>query len=532
VPLAFRPISGGSGPSFILHASVVGTAEITADPFGLSTIYAATVPFITRATDTPANQPFEGTLAATLRIDRSIIEGDGFGGFSQNIGELQLINADGSYDDFADFSTINAQPVRLWIGTITGRDTVEPFSQFVQFSDLTGERMAVNRSSVLIEMTDPAQRLTSTPVSANVYAGTGDLEGGEDIKGRRRPRGFGVVFNATPVLVMASQLLWQFNDGAVASVQAVKDSGAMLTLRSNHASVAALLADAPNISPGQYGTCVAEGYFALGGANFGQVTVDFTGINVTTADIIEEVALAAGLAADDLDADSFSQINEDQPASVGYYLDWTGSETCGEMFTRLMRGIGGWWGMTPLGLLQVRRFDPPVEIASAYYDTSGGQVINVDRVSLPNGVDPPPHRRRVIYSRNWTAMTDIAGTISETDPDLAEFLRQEFKTATTSDDLSTEVKANYPHAPDPDPIEAFFVNEADAQTEAERLFELYTVGFGAYSVRLKNALFIHEIGQIINVTDSRIGLQSGKYLRIVSTVDDLSNMMTEVVGFG
>jgi hypothetical protein len=36
----------------------------------------------------------------------------------------------------------------------------------------------------------------------------------------------------------------------------------------------------------------------------------------------------------------------------------------------------------------------------------------------------------------------------------------------------------------------------------------------------------------VNVTDSRLGLHLGRYLRIVELSDDLSSMSTEVIGFG
>jgi len=76
-------------------------------PDAAQSLYAATVPFITLATDSPANQQFDGTLEPTLRVDRSISAGggvsQGYGGFSINISELSLVNADASYDGFASF---------------------------------------------------------------------------------------------------------------------------------------------------------------------------------------------------------------------------------------------------------------------------------------------------------------------------------------------------------------------------------------------------------------------------------------------
>jgi len=91
---------------------------------------------------------------------------------------------------------------------------------------------------------------------------------------------------------------------------------------------------------------------------------------------------------------------------------------------------------------------------------------------------------------------------------------------------------NYPDAPDPDPVESFFQSEADAAAEALRLFTLYASGFTAYRFTLKNAIFVHAIGEVVNVTDDRLGLSTGRYVRLVELSDDSSTMSTECVGFG
>jgi hypothetical protein len=534
----FAPIS--SVPNSALpHQALYILAQVSISFLDtVNTLFAASVPFITRATDTPANQPFEGTLEPTLRVDRSIIGGDGYGGFSENVSELSLINTEGLYDALADVISVNGQEIRCSIGAVTGRAIIAAYGTFEDVIRLNGERVRVERNHVVIEMRDPALHLATETVQQSLYAGTGDLEGGTEIAGKRRPFGDGVVFNATPTLVIAAELLFQFNAGPVASVQSVKDGGIALTFYADYPTVAALRADgvaaSPDvIPPGTYATCIAEGYFLLGGVGFKAITVDFTGLRLTTADIIENVALtSAGLTSADLDSSSFTDLNNSQPATVGYFLDSSSSQTVADMFTTLMVGIGGWHGMTPLGLLQVRRFERPGTVASAYYDTDGGNIVDIDRAALPAGIDPPPHRWRVRYGRNFTVMTDLFGQVSENDPAMADYLKSPSKLASTTEAQSMSVLSNWPDAPDPDPVESFFALEADAQDEADRLFELYTIGLSSYRFTLKNALFVHEIGEVVNVTDSRLGLDTGRYLRIVELSDDLSSMSTEVIGFG
>ena len=511
--------------------------SIGTSPAALS-LYAATMPFITLTTDTPANQQFDATLEATLRIDRTIGGGGrgGYSGFSLNISELMLVNGDASYDAFAGNVSVNGQSVVCRLGQFDENNIIIPYVQFELLASLIAERFLVDRQHLTIQMRDPALTLSTTPVQSSVYAGTGGTEGGDEIAGKRRPFGDGVVFNATPALVLPNELLYQFNAGAVASVDAVKDGGAKLTNAGNYATVALLRAAAttipPSFSPGAYATCIADGYFALGGASFKQVTVDFTGLRTTTADIILNVArTSAALADSALDLPSFDALNVTQPAHISYYLGADASTTCADMFTQLMGGIGGWHGMTPTGKLTLHRFDAPGTTAEASYNSTGGGLVDVDRTALPTDVDPPPKRWRVTYQRNYTVQTDLFGVVQE-DAALSDLLRNPYSVASTSDAQATAVVVNYPNAPDPDPVDAYFVSQVDALAEANRLYTLYSSGYAAFKFTLANSVFVHDVGDVVNITDSRLGLSSGRYLRLVSISDDVGRRVSEMVGFG
>jgi hypothetical protein len=532
--MGYGPISSiplGALPYF--SGSIVGESEIQVQE-AITAIYAATHFFITYETDEPPDTAFSGTLEPTLRIDSSIADSsEGYGGFTNSISELSLINSDGEYDEFAGAISVNGQRVRIAIGQIDNTGTlVDPYSEFETAARLVAERFVISRTRMTIEMRDPALAVITAPVQQNIYEGTGGVDGIIELTGKRKPFLDGKVFNVTPVQVIPAELLYQLNDGEIASIESVKDGGAALTFYGDYATVSQLRNDAINIPPSYYGTSLADGYFALGGTPFKQVTADATGVNTTTADIIASVA-ADITGGPELDTGSFDHLNLQQPATVGYYLDSDSSETCADMFTKLMTGIGGWWGMTPLGLLRVERFEEPDSFLSlASYDTDGGDLLDIDRTKLPSGLDPPPQRFRVKYQRNWTVMTELTGSMIEFYPVLADALRGPHQLAMTSDTDAEAVLQNYPDAPDPEPVESYFANPTDAQDEAERLFDLYTAGRSAYQFSLKNQLFVHQIGDVVQVTSDRLGLDGGKYLRIVSLSDDCSSMRTEVVGYG
>lgn len=524
-----RPLS--SIPEFRTFIDALIDIDAQDDLYSIE--YAATEYFITSPDDDPPNQPFHGTLKAGLRIDESIVTSGGYYGFVLNVSEFTLDNSEGLYDALADQNSINGQQIVIRVG-----ESGTALNSHEVIATLHGERWRASRKSLVCDVRDTSSAL-DVPVQSSIYTGTGDLEGGPEIANKRRPYGDGSVFNASPTLVIGAEGLWQCNDGEVEEITAVRDGGIELTLHDDYDTVAQLRAavGSGDIPPGYYGTCVAEGYFCLGSASFKQITCDFSGINNTTADIIRAVAVSsAGLEDSDIDEWTFNELNDIQPAPVNYYLDSESSETCREMFDNLMRGIGGFAGMTSLGKLKVGLFREPIEVAAQRYDVVGGNVVDIDRVNLPEALDPPPRRRRVPYARNWTQQTDLFGQVSEDDPEFAAYLGRPYKLTSTSDDEASAVVADYPFAPDPNPVDAYFTDEDDAQAEADRLHAFDVGGFKAYRCVLKNALRMHTVGQVIYIKDSsirpRLSLSTGKYLRVVSVSDDFGSGQTEIVGVG
>jgi hypothetical protein len=549
--LGHGPISGT--PISALHewrSHVACSSELAAALSASEFFYAATMPFITRERDAPRNQPFSGTLDSSLRVDRSIANGNGYNGYVQNVAELSLINADGEYDVTGMENSPNGQEIVCTIGEVLsgdkhGRNVVAPYSTFQVLARLTGEKWRVDRNRITLESRDFAAKL-DVPVQTSVYAGTGGLEGGSDLAGKRRPIAFGRLYaadgrggNVSPTLVIASEGLWQVHDGAVTSINAVRDGGVALAFVADYANVTLLRAAGTGgtIGSAQYGTCIAEGYFLVGGSGFKQITCDVVSPYLKRADVIKHVVLtSAAISLDHIDTDTFDALNVSEPGPIAYYLDSNSNETCAEMFTKLMAGIEGWYGFTTLGVLQVKRMEAPAAADVDIYDLAGGNLIDIDRTDLPAAVATPPHRRRLTYAHNWTTQTELYGQVSENDPAFADYLGKPYLVATTSDAESLAILSDYPFAPDPDPVLSYYADAADALAGAERLLALYSSGYKPYRMTAKQASFLHQVGDVIFIQDSgilpRLGLGPGKYVRLVEVNDDTGKMQTEMIGFG
>jgi hypothetical protein len=129
-------------------------------------------------------------------------------------------------------------------------------------------------------------------------------------------------------------------------------------------------------------------------------------------------------------------------------------------------------------------------------------VLQISREALPSALTPPPYRFRCAYQHNWTVQTDVAGSVGAT---RTSFLAQADR---YSDSIDLTVKTDHPFAHDRDPIPSYFNNQADAQTESDRLLALYRSKAALYRFTVGVQPFILDLGDIVNLTYPRWDLLS------------------------
>ncbi len=437
------------------------------------TIYSATSEFATRPDDDLSSQPFSGTLQLPLNFKRSILGGDGIGVFTTGDGELDIANADGFYDFLIQQYAIDGREIVVKVGRLITNANGESFdNHFVVFKG-TAADWNIDESVVHFILRDYGYKL-NVPAQPNLYGGTGGADGGPDLAGKRKPRALGPVQNVSPPLLAPAALyIYQVNDGPVSDMPAVYDRGAVLTQSTDYATYALLAAASP--APGLYITCKAQGLFRIGGSGpAGTVTADVLGDATggyiyTTADIVRRLVTAGntGLTAPgDLYLPSFMAVGASQPSPVGYWLGPDDTNSVADVVGNLMAGIGGWGGFRRDGKFELGIFVAPAGIPVARYDKT--DIIGVPkREPLPSGLSPPPWRQQVAYQWAWTTQTDLAGTVSAS---RRAFVAEQYRLAESSD---PDVQTNHPFAPDPGPVLAYFLNQADAQAEADRRLALY-----------------------------------------------------------
>jgi hypothetical protein len=198
------------------------------------------------------------------------------------------------------------------------------YSTFALVLRATVEQAEVTLRSVTLRVKDNQEKL-SNPLPLPVFAGSNALPNGaegtaDDLKGQRKPRMYGKVFNVSPPVVNSSLLMFQMNSGS-ASIQAVYDKAVALTFHDDYANLAAL--EAATVPSGSYSTCAAIGLFRLGSNHVGTVTCDATAGSEYLAEILGAIATDAGVTMSSSDIAALKAVN---PALGGIYFQDSSTE--------------------------------------------------------------------------------------------------------------------------------------------------------------------------------------------------------------
>lgn len=496
----------------------------------ITTLYAATKELITLHADALPDTQFVETLKSGLRVDRSVIGTNGFGQVTVTWGEASLMNREGDYDYLLQSYSVDGQQITFKVGQ---RDTAYD-NYYVMFAG-TSTGLIAQEDIVRIKLRDDSYRL-DVPASPQTYSGVGDMEGTAALAGMRKPLAFGTVRNATPVAVIPSELVFQVSFRTVSAISAVYDGAVALTGDADYATNALLRA--ATIADGHYATCVAEGAFRLGASAFQQITCNVLGDAVgsyvnDTANIVKRLLSVSTNVntLSELDDASFARVTLAQPAVIGFFVPLDSDLSVADVVSELVNGVGGWGGFTRKRKYEVGIFTAPSGSPAGYYDTV--DVLGpISQEPMPSGIDPAPWRFRVTYQRNWTKIDNPLGSVAESDPAYAAWLKTDYKVATSSVDDGEAILLQHPLAKDPEIVQGYFDLLADAQAEADRRLDLFSSGYWLFRVALKIHPFVHDVGNVIRLTHPRFGFAASKKVRIASLTDNVDDRTVEARVFG
>ena len=420
------------------------------------------------------------------------------------IGEITLANEDGAFDSLLRSLAVDGRALEIRIGTIGGT-----YDALKILHIGTASSMRSNGDGEIKLFISDALGDVDRPIQKNLYLGTGGLEGGDDLKDKSKPLIYGRVRNAPAVLVDPTKKIYQIHDGAIYRVQAVYDGGAPLTFQEDVSDIM----NAPDPAWGYYITNLEGGYIRLG-QSFSNVTVDVTGdyaygstslnLGRTAWRVLHE---RLNIVDAKLDANAFAILRAGfNDITSGIFI---GTEPIKgtDFLNALFVGAGCWWGTDLKGRITVGRIEAPSDKAVTRIDAR--HIVDIEELPLPAEIDPAIWRVRVGYEKNWSVQTtDIPEGNSD---ELKAFLQQEYRYATASND---QIPIIYKNAQELT-INSPFFTKAGAQAEADRLLALWGKKRYLYRITLGIMGIFLKLGQTINVTDHRFGLDVGRNALII-----------------
>lgn len=472
-----------------------------------------------------ANTFYEGRVSMPLMMDaQAPLYPEEQRRVQRQFGAIEIINSDAALDNIIQSYAVDGRRVQVRFGPYMGA-----YEDFAIIADMIAVGWQPGEEIVRLPLRDAAYGL-DLPLQENLYGGTGDADGTVELAGKPKPLCYGQVSNITPVFLVPLHLIYQVHDGQINAVSTVYDRASALTLDTSigaggdFANYADLVAASVGVS--KFATCLALGLFKLGSSPEGLITADVLGDmtgNVYT-DRLDQIVLRimydrAGV--DPLIVDEGTFIGTSAIGGpMGVFFSQNEPVSATAAIDGLIGSLAAWWGASSItGKLRAGRLLVPESIEPSYF-LDQYDVLSVE----PEAKPIPRWRQRVAYAPNWTVQRgeDLNAAISD---DRRQLLSEPFSVVTQSD---ATIKIRHIIAQDPDVVLTFLRDEADAQTVANLLQQLYGVERQIYRVVTKFAGLEIDLGDCVNFSYPRFGLDSGSNFIVIGRSPDVGRGTVEL----
>lgn len=479
--------------TFAIDAGEDGTAK-----------WLATQRFITGGSDTPSNVCFEPRLRDNVTYQREaacVVWGNEEA--RGNLGAVDIDNTDGELDPWL------SETWRDRAGTFRrGLESVQ-YSSHDHIAHVVIDNITTpDRHTIRLHLRDKGALLD---IALNEFYDTSVVV--EALEQEPKPVCIGQCEGVPLVCVDDANLDYDLHDADVTSVDEVTDQGVILTEGtqwevSTEPTVFGVRR-LTNPAGKQVATVVGEPF------------VD------TLTDVVQYVLeRSAGRVNPD---DVNSTANDALMDATGYELCYYGRDetTISEFLSQLMASYCGWWFFDRNGLLRLGRLERP----------QSPSILVLDERNLLDDVTFEFDEAKGLSNRwggvrNWSPHGDgdIAGSV-QLDQARVERLKAFHQVALGANTLH----AAYAHALNNEAIRTLLATLADAQTEANRVSEIYSVRNGFYNctAAIEGSLAWElDPGDIVTLQTDRYGLSAGKEFEVVGVQTRLLSSAVKIRLFG
>jgi len=453
-----------------------------------------------------------------LKVFRSIFSRGEFGGGEIRYGLIDFVNEDGALDAWLNYGWGRCAEL-----SIIDSDADYSTRQVVLSACI--EDLTPSSDVFSLQWTPRYQPLLDNPASGGLFAGTGGLDGGDDIKGQRKPRSKGLLRNITPVNLGGRVYAWNYdntgNRVATHSIDAVYYNGSPWTFHADYPNAAALLAG-PHGGNGHYSTCKAEslimmnGSVSLNATITMDVTIEATAPERYAGTLLDYFLQDAGVPSGDISTDDVNALDTDAPYPLGIYIR---DETYADICDMVASSVAAWYLPDRLGVYRMAQIKAPVAEQVTFTRLDLDTVIGINSFELLN-IAPvassdyiPAKEVRVNYNKNWTVIdkTNIAAAVSDAN---AEFFSKEYRV--TDAVLDSDNAAKYLNS-QVLTHDTLLTGESEANDIRDLIADLYSVQRREYEATIRydsEAISLIDIGTVAKIVYPKLGLQNGKLFNI------------------
>jgi hypothetical protein len=405
--------------------------------------YVATRPYISKPADSLSNQPFNDVLASAVDVSTRLDA-------QVDLGDIKLTD-DGHLTHWREYSWAG-WPVVLRLG-----DSRWSYDDFrVIANQINAGISSARRGEIVMGIYDATAQL-DTPIERDL------------INGQPVPLVFGSVFGGVAMRVNTTELRYRASWLPVTGLVVRDGTGPVISHTSGYSN----------------GSFVASAYSPR------TLSCEITEPHNTPALIISWVANHYGITVD--------------PAlalpSVSVGLRYDGDVSGRQILDDVCSAIGAFWQINLLGQLTVQRLEAP-GVPDLIIDADD---IEYGRIALV-ATEQPWRSLSVNYGRNYNVLSEVAGSIEDTDPALAERLRTENQTVT-----QTQALPSYPLAEEVT-RDLALTNATDATAECARLLALRSVQRERWELTIMLQPEVDLVGKTLQVNHPRLTGRTGRII--------------------
>ena len=396
-----------------------------------------------------------------------------------SFGVIYLDNLDGAISDFVRYAW-EGRSVFVNIGESGDANT--GFS--TAFAGTIEKIDAKDQHTLVLKVRSRSEELNK-PITDTLLGGT--TENADKLI----PLSLGEVFNITPLLIDPATLTYQVHNGAIESIIEVRDNGIPLIDRG---------ASCTGFTSG-YIDDLTNGKFTLCGQPYGEITASVQGAAFDYLDTHGECRVGnliayigktyGGLVNDDFGVngtDDLADFDDTYTQSVSCYVD--SKENILPLLDKIADSVGGQVYFNRYGLLKLKVFKKNIFLYTDTITTITEKDIILGSFKLIQIVDVKA-AVKLHYSKNYTVQRDLQTSIPQEHKDK---FSQEWQEAVKTD-ATTMTKYN--RTGEVDAKETLLINQTDAETEAQRLLDMYKNKGMVFEFKCMPSLMTVEVGDYI-----------------------------------